>query len=283
MSDGKAAGFRLFSVRPDGPFAKIGLQNSDVISAINGLEMTSPEKALEVYTKLKTREPPVGRPSNATVRRSPRTTTSDDQTNDSVRQWSAASDRGRRQPGARRRRDRTATPRSRVRPTGRTAPAGAPPRRRHRRRARRDAGPGRAPPLPAQKFPGPRCRWQAAQGGDAGARRRRRPPRHAAGGAGRRAAAHPSGVTGTSQLAGEKEFNSCKKFPAGKRIVKLNMKPDTELGDLDLVDLVDHLQAVPAARHHPGQQQEGHDHRARADHARGGVPAVPRRRSIRSA
>ncbi|HVR62971.1 MAG TPA: type II secretion system secretin GspD [Polyangia bacterium] len=33
-------------------------------------------------------------------------------------------------------------------------------------------------------------------------------------------------------LPGEREFNSCKKFPAGKRIVKLNMKPDTELGDL---------------------------------------------------
>ena len=49
----RAAGFRLFSVRPDGPFAKIGLQNGDVISAINGLEMTSPDKALEVYTKLK--------------------------------------------------------------------------------------------------------------------------------------------------------------------------------------------------------------------------------------
>ena len=53
IRDGKAAGFRLFSVRPDGPFAKIGLQNGDVISAINGLEMTSPDKALEVYTKLK--------------------------------------------------------------------------------------------------------------------------------------------------------------------------------------------------------------------------------------
>jgi len=52
--DGKAAGFRLFSIRPEGPFAKIGLQNGDVISAINGLEMTSPDKALEVYTKLKT-------------------------------------------------------------------------------------------------------------------------------------------------------------------------------------------------------------------------------------
>jgi general secretion pathway protein C len=53
IRDGKAAGFRLFSVRPDGPFGKIGLQNGDVISAINGLEMTSPDKALEVYTKLK--------------------------------------------------------------------------------------------------------------------------------------------------------------------------------------------------------------------------------------
>lgn len=53
IRDGRAAGFRLFSVRPDGPFAKIGLQNGDVISAINGLEMSSPEKALEVYARLK--------------------------------------------------------------------------------------------------------------------------------------------------------------------------------------------------------------------------------------
>jgi general secretion pathway protein C len=53
IRDGKAAGFRLYSVRPDGPFAKIGMQNGDVISAINGLEITSPEKALEVYAKLK--------------------------------------------------------------------------------------------------------------------------------------------------------------------------------------------------------------------------------------
>jgi general secretion pathway protein D len=39
-------------------------------------------------------------------------------------------------------------------------------------------------------------------------------------------------ATGTAEAPGEKEFNSCKKFPAGKRVVKLNMKPDTELGDL---------------------------------------------------
>jgi len=54
MRDGKSVGFRLFSIKPDGPFGKIGLQNGDVISAINGLEMNSPDKALEVYTKLKT-------------------------------------------------------------------------------------------------------------------------------------------------------------------------------------------------------------------------------------
>jgi general secretion pathway protein C len=53
MKDGRAAGFRLFSVRPDGPFAKIGLTNGDVISTINGLEMNSPDQALMVYTKLK--------------------------------------------------------------------------------------------------------------------------------------------------------------------------------------------------------------------------------------
>src|SRR5580698_5440174 len=54
MKDGRSAGFRLLAIKPDGPFGKIGLQNGDIISAINGLDMTSPDKALEVYTKLKT-------------------------------------------------------------------------------------------------------------------------------------------------------------------------------------------------------------------------------------
>jgi general secretion pathway protein C len=53
VRDGRSAGFRLFSIKPDGPFGKIGLQNGDVIHAINGMEMTSPDNALMVYTKLK--------------------------------------------------------------------------------------------------------------------------------------------------------------------------------------------------------------------------------------
>ncbi len=40
------------------------------------------------------------------------------------------------------------------------------------------------------------------------------------------------GTVSGATVVGEKDFNSCKKFPAGKRIVKLNLKPDTELDDL---------------------------------------------------
>jgi general secretion pathway protein D len=39
-------------------------------------------------------------------------------------------------------------------------------------------------------------------------------------------------VTGAGEIPGEREFNSCKKLPAGKRIVRLNLKPDTEVMDL---------------------------------------------------
>ncbi|HEY8922896.1 MAG TPA: type II secretion system secretin GspD, partial [Polyangia bacterium] len=47
------------------------------------------------------------------------------------------------------------------------------------------------------------------------------------------AAGGTGGTTGSSTVeVGEKEFNSCHKFPPNRRIVKLNMKPDTELGDL---------------------------------------------------
>jgi general secretion pathway protein C len=50
---GKSVGFKMFSIRPGSLYAKIGLQNGDVISRINGYEMSSPDKALEVYQKLK--------------------------------------------------------------------------------------------------------------------------------------------------------------------------------------------------------------------------------------
>jgi general secretion pathway protein C len=53
FKDGAAEGFKLFSIRPDSLYSKIGIQNGDVITRINGLDMNDPAKALEVYTKLK--------------------------------------------------------------------------------------------------------------------------------------------------------------------------------------------------------------------------------------
>jgi general secretion pathway protein C len=50
---GKTVGFKLFSIRPGSLYSKIGLQNGDVITRINGYEMSSPEKGLEIYGKLK--------------------------------------------------------------------------------------------------------------------------------------------------------------------------------------------------------------------------------------
>jgi general secretion pathway protein C len=51
--NGVADGFKLFSIVPDSLYAKIGIQNGDVIRRINGYEMNSPDKALEIYQKLR--------------------------------------------------------------------------------------------------------------------------------------------------------------------------------------------------------------------------------------
>jgi general secretion pathway protein C len=53
IKDGKANGFKMYAIRPNSVYAKIGMQNGDTIQAINGFEITSPDKALEVYTKVK--------------------------------------------------------------------------------------------------------------------------------------------------------------------------------------------------------------------------------------
>ncbi len=53
FKNGVAEGFKLFSIRPGSLYAKIGIQNGDVIQRINGFEINSPDKALEVYQKLR--------------------------------------------------------------------------------------------------------------------------------------------------------------------------------------------------------------------------------------
>lgn len=53
MRNGQADGFKLYAIRPSSIYAKLGFMNGDTIHAVNGFELTTPDKALEVYTKLK--------------------------------------------------------------------------------------------------------------------------------------------------------------------------------------------------------------------------------------
>jgi hypothetical protein len=54
LRDGKPVGFRLFAIAADGPFAKLGLVNEDVLVSINHLNITTAEQVLDAYGKLKT-------------------------------------------------------------------------------------------------------------------------------------------------------------------------------------------------------------------------------------
>lgn len=53
VKNGKPDGFKLYAIRPSSVYAKLGLTNGDTIQAINGFELTTADKALEVYTKLR--------------------------------------------------------------------------------------------------------------------------------------------------------------------------------------------------------------------------------------
>jgi general secretion pathway protein C len=53
---GKQRGFKLFSIKPKSVFSKIGLKNGDVLQTVNGYTLSSPDKILEVYGKLKDSE-----------------------------------------------------------------------------------------------------------------------------------------------------------------------------------------------------------------------------------
>jgi general secretion pathway protein C len=53
FKNGVANGFKLFSIQPGSLYSAIGIENGDVIQRINGYEINSPEKALELYQKLR--------------------------------------------------------------------------------------------------------------------------------------------------------------------------------------------------------------------------------------
>jgi general secretion pathway protein C len=53
VKDGKPNGFKLYAIKPSSVYSKIGLMNGDTLHAVNGFELNSMDKALEVYTKVR--------------------------------------------------------------------------------------------------------------------------------------------------------------------------------------------------------------------------------------
>jgi general secretion pathway protein C len=54
IENGKTTGVRMYGIRPDTLLGTLGMENGDRLEKINGFDMTSPEKALEAYAKLRT-------------------------------------------------------------------------------------------------------------------------------------------------------------------------------------------------------------------------------------
>ena len=51
--NGSVVGFKIYGVRRNSLLGKIGLQNGDIVHSINSFDMTSPDKALEAYARLR--------------------------------------------------------------------------------------------------------------------------------------------------------------------------------------------------------------------------------------
>ncbi len=54
QENGRTVGIRMFGVRPDSLLGVLGMENGDRLQTINGFDMSSPEKALEAYARLRT-------------------------------------------------------------------------------------------------------------------------------------------------------------------------------------------------------------------------------------
>jgi general secretion pathway protein C len=52
FQDGVAQGFRLFSIKSGGVFARMGLKNGDVVQRVNGVELTDPTTVLSLLQDL---------------------------------------------------------------------------------------------------------------------------------------------------------------------------------------------------------------------------------------
>lgn len=53
FKDGKVEGFKVFGIRKGSLYEQIGLKNGDIVQRVNGVELTGPEQALQVFEMLR--------------------------------------------------------------------------------------------------------------------------------------------------------------------------------------------------------------------------------------
>jgi general secretion pathway protein C len=53
FTNGQPRGFKLFAIRPDSIYARLGLKNGDIIQRINGSTLEDPTRALEAYQSMR--------------------------------------------------------------------------------------------------------------------------------------------------------------------------------------------------------------------------------------
>ena len=51
--DGRLVGYRIFSIRPGSIYSRIGLKNGDIVQRVNGVTLTTPEKAYLLFQQLR--------------------------------------------------------------------------------------------------------------------------------------------------------------------------------------------------------------------------------------
>jgi general secretion pathway protein C len=54
QENGRTVGIRMMGIRDDSLLGTLGMKNGDRLQTINGFDMSSPEKALEAYARLRT-------------------------------------------------------------------------------------------------------------------------------------------------------------------------------------------------------------------------------------
>jgi general secretion pathway protein C len=53
FADGRPNGFKLYAIRPGSLFARLGLENGDTITRVNGRSFATPDEALAIYVSLR--------------------------------------------------------------------------------------------------------------------------------------------------------------------------------------------------------------------------------------